>query len=82
MEGLKEEMKETLDMVYILKSENEFTGELISSFDISTLSAQLKEQINNNPKIRKLFLDIIRNRKNQTQEQKAILDFLSNTSNK
>jgi integrase len=82
VDGLKQEMKETLDMVYILKSENEFAGELISSFDYSTLSAQLKEQINNNPKIRKLFIDIMSNRKNQTQEQKAMLDFLSNTSNK
>jgi integrase len=83
MKGLDKNMKETTDMVYILKNEHELAGELISSFDTSTLVAHFKEQINNNPKIRKQFIDFIRNRRrNLTHEEKTMLDFLSNVSNK
>src|SRR4051794_8609576 len=64
----REKIKETTDdfqeisnMAYILKNENEFAGELISSFDNSTLFAQFKEQINNNPKMRKLFIEFMQN---------------------
>ena len=78
-----EQFQETMNMVNLLKNNYEFTGKLFSSFDYQELFAHFKEQLNNNPKIRKEFIDFMRNnKKNLSSEEENALDFLSNNANK